>query len=70
MKKYLGTIGSFGIVLLTIFALYLLLTGKIVEIPWGTKQGGFMLAISGIVIFTLGLSLIRLIKILEKRFLK
>jgi hypothetical protein len=70
MNKYLSTIGIFIVVLLTIFALYLLLMGKIIEIPYGTKEGGLMLSIGGIILFFIGLTLIRLIKIIEKRFLK
>lgn len=70
MKKYLGTICTFIVILLTIFALYLLLIGKIMDIPYGTKEGGFMLATAGIVIFLISMTIIRLIKIIEKKFIK
>ena len=70
MKKYLGTICSFIVVLFTIYVLYLLLIGKIIDIPYGTKKGGFLLAISGIIIFAAGFTLVRLIKIIEKKILK
>jgi hypothetical protein len=70
MKKYLGTICSFIVILLTLLILYLLLIGKIIDIPYGTKEGGFLLAISGIIIFAAGFTLVRLIKIIEKKFLK